>query len=201
MLKVAVTDIGQLTDFDYDRQKPGPARSSGQLAAWRQWPCRLRQAMTSRVRSQCYNRRQVPAGVPGAWRTCGSFTSWTQFDTPSTTQRTIDVPVSDSVPDLSWLADHLYSLTASRSASFTTLSSSGSGIHNRPIRSLTSHSGRHAPSRSLALRRRFAGLARFPARGEFCVRPVLAAFDDEWYGAHDVCGVTSAASAGRLVPG
>jgi hypothetical protein len=36
MLKVAVTDIGQLTDFDYDRQKPGPARSSelaGCLAA------------------------------------------------------------------------------------------------------------------------------------------------------------------------
>jgi len=29
MLKVAVTDIGQLTDFDDDRQKPGPARSSG----------------------------------------------------------------------------------------------------------------------------------------------------------------------------
>jgi hypothetical protein len=29
MLKVAVTDIGQLTDFDYDRQEPGPARFSG----------------------------------------------------------------------------------------------------------------------------------------------------------------------------
>jgi hypothetical protein len=24
MLKVAVTDIGQLTDFDHDRQKPDP---------------------------------------------------------------------------------------------------------------------------------------------------------------------------------
>ena len=55
---------------------PGP---QGQLAAWRQWPCRLRQAMES-GHSATTGGRCLPA-CQGAWRTCGSFTSWTQFDT------------------------------------------------------------------------------------------------------------------------
>jgi hypothetical protein len=105
MLKVAVTDIGQLTDFDYDRQEPGPARSSGPAGclAVVALPLAPGDDIESPGHSAVTGGRCLPA-CQGAWRTCGSFTSWTWFDTASTTQRTIDVPVSDSVPDLSWLA-------------------------------------------------------------------------------------------------